>query len=54
MVDPDLLRSENRDPVAVRSASEPDVGRRGGDVGVSRRLTVVDVDVVDDYMGDVL
>ena len=54
MVDPDLLRSEDRDPVAVGSTSPPDFRRRGGDDGASGRFTVVDVDVVDDDVLHVL
>ena len=54
MVDPDLLRSEDRDPVAVRSTSPPDFRGRSGDDGSSGRFTVVDVDVVDDDVLHVL
>lgn len=54
MIDPDLLRTENGNPIAVRSPSVSDVSRRRSDVGVPRRLAMVDVDVVYDHVRHVL
>lgn len=54
MIDPDLAGPVDGDPVAVGSPPPPDVGGAGGDVGVAGGLAVVDVDVVDDDVGDVL
>lgn len=54
VVDPDLARAVDGDPVAVGYPSPPDVGGAGGNVGVPRGLAVVHVDVVDDDVGDVL
>ncbi|KAF7820188.1 hypothetical protein G2W53_025643 [Senna tora] len=54
VVDPDLARREDGDPVAVRLAPPPHVRGAGADVGVPGGLAVVDVDVVDDDVGDVL
>ena len=54
VVDPDLLSSEDGDPVAVRSAPPPGFRRRRGDHGASRGFAVVDVDVVDDDVLHVL
>lgn len=54
VVDPDLPRAVDGDPVAVGSPAPADVGGAGGNVGVAGGLAVVDVDVVDDDVGDVL
>lgn len=54
VIHPYLLRAEYGDPVTVRLAPVPDVGRRRGDHRVPRGLAVVDVDVVDDDVGHVL
>ena len=54
MVDPDLPRAKNRNPITVRFASPPYVRWTGSYVGVPGGSAVVDVDVVDDDVGDVL
>lgn len=54
VVDPDLPGAEDGDAVAVRSAPPPNVSWAGAYVGVPRGRAVVDVDVVDDDVGDVL
>ena len=54
VVDPDLVRREQGDAVAVRYAPPPRVGRGGPHDGVARGLAVVDVDVVDDNVRHVL
>lgn len=54
MVDPDFTSAKERDAVAVGFTTPPDVGRAGGDVSVTRGFAVVDVNVVDDNVGDVL
>ena len=54
VVDPDLVRREQGDAVAVRYAPPPCVGRGGPYDGVARGLAVVHVDVVDDNVGHVL
>lgn len=54
MVDPDLLRSENGDPVSVGSASFSGFRRGSSYNGASGRFAVVDVDVVDDDVLHVL
>lgn len=54
MIDPDVARAKDRDSVAVGFSSVSDVRWRRADVGVAGRNTVVDVDIVDDYIRDVL
>lgn len=54
MVDPNLASSVDRDAVAIGAGTVASVGRCGADVGVAGRDAVVDVDVVDDDIGDVL
>lgn len=54
VVDPDLPGAEDGDAVAVRSPPPPHVRWTGAYVGVPWRRAVVDVDVVDDDVGDVL
>ncbi|OAY64628.1 hypothetical protein ACMD2_01918 [Ananas comosus] len=54
VVDPDAHRAVQRDAVAVGARAPAVVRRRGAHVGVARGDAVVDVDVVNDYVGDVL
>lgn len=54
VVDPDVLGPEYRDPVAVGLRTVPVVRRARPHVGIARGVAVVDVDVVDDDVGDVL
>ena len=54
MVDPDLARAIDGDPITVGFPSPADVGWARGNVGVPRGLAMVDMDVVDDDIGDVL
>ena len=54
VIDPNVSGPEDGDPVAVGSGPVTEVGRAGSDVGVARLIAVVDVDVVDDDVGDVL
>lgn len=52
MIDPYLASAVDRDPIAVRSAAESGVGRRGSDNRVPGGDAIVDVKVVDDDVGD--
>lgn len=54
MVDPDFARAEYGDSIAVRSSSPAYVGWARCNVGVAAGLAMVDMDVVDDDVGDVL
>lgn len=54
VVDPDVLAVEDRDAVAVRHPPPPVVPRRVPYHGVRPGLAVVDVDAVDDDVGDVV
>lgn len=54
MIDPDVLSAENGDPVPVRLRAPAVVRRAGADIGLAPGYAVVDVDVVDDYIANIL
>lgn len=54
MIDPNVVRSRDRDPVTVGDSSEPDVRRRRSDESVPGGFAVVNVDVVDDDVAHLL
>jgi len=54
MIDPNMLRVEDRHSIAVRLRPKPRVLRRVSDVGVPRRLAIVNVNSVNDHVAHVV
>ncbi|GLT88826.1 hypothetical protein SLE2022_068350 [Rubroshorea leprosula] len=54
MINPNFLRPEDGNSVAVRSSPPPHMGGGRGNVSVARGLAVVNVYVVDDDVGHIL
>lgn len=54
MVNPNMARSENRDPIAVGHGPPAIMRRRAANHGVAGRFAVVDVEAMDDDIRDEL